>query len=86
MSNNPAEQFEEVSEQVGETSKESEAVAALKPPRGAILGVFDLMALVSAVCLTVATVLLVIEIMRWGQFPGFPWRVDTARATPVSSS
>ena len=86
MSNNPAEQFEEISEQVGETSIESEAIAAPKPPRGASLGVYDLMALISAICLVVATILLVIEIRNWGQFPGFPWRVDTARATPVSSS
>ena len=55
--------------------------------RGAVvLGVYDLMALISAICLIVATILLVIEIRNWGQFPGFPWRVDTARATPVSSS
>ena len=87
MSNNPTEQFKEVSEQAGETSMESVAIAAPKPPRGAVvLGVYDLMALISAICLIVATILLVIEIRNWGQFPGFPWRVDTARATPVSSS
>ena len=66
------------SDDVGMTSDESPVDSSdSDEKKKPAFTVFDAMLLISLVCITLATLMLVFEINKFGPFPGsFPWRID----------
>lgn len=71
-------------EQVGQSSGEMKAAKAESEDRLAF-GLWDLTALLSLLCITAATLLLFIELQRFGNlFRGsWPWSISTAKITAM---
>jgi len=72
-------------EQVGKTSQE------MKPSRsasegGLAFGLWDLTALLSLLCITAATILLLVELQQFGNLlqGSWPWSVSTAKITAAA--
>ena len=62
-------------DQVGQTSEE-QPVDEKKSGRFK-MNIYDAMMLVSLICVTVASLLLLFELRNFGDFPGgFPWRTE----------
>jgi hypothetical protein len=68
------------SDDVGMTSDESPVDSAdseVEEKKKPAFTVFDAMLLISLICIVLATLMLVLEINKFGPFPGsFPWRID----------
>jgi len=61
------------SDEVGRTSDDGEEKQSLLQS----MNVYDVMLLVSLICVAVATLLLFFELRTFGDFPGgFPWRTE----------
>ncbi len=48
--------------------------------------IYDGMLVVSLVCITLATFLMVWELSTFGRFPGFVWRVDEVVVQPIGNN
>ena len=48
--------------------------------------IYDSMLLVSLVCITVATFLMVWELSKFGRIPGFVWRTDEVVVEPIANN
>ncbi len=65
--------LEPESDLVGQTSEEASQSSDDKKKRE--FSIYDAMLLISLICVALATLLLVIELRRFGNFPfSFPWR------------
>ena len=74
---------EEVAEQVGKTSEETDPGSAAddsSEEKKSLLSsftLFDSMLLVGLICVSLATLVLFLELNEFGKFPGsFPWRTN----------
>lgn len=64
--------MEPESDEIGQTSEEASESGEDKKRE---FSVYDAMLLVSLICVSLATLLLVLELRRFGNFPfSFPWR------------
>ena len=71
------EQDELVEDQVGQTSDEAESSSAEKRFDLSSLTVYEVMLLISLICIGLATILLLFELRSFGNFPfSFPWRTE----------
>lgn len=74
-----------LAEQLDETAA-VESEPTLEQPQAEIptqkqkTDIYTVMLIVSFICLLLACILLLVELNRWGTFPGRPW--DTSSATP----
>ncbi|MDE0936664.1 MAG: hypothetical protein OSA89_12165 [Mariniblastus sp.] len=66
-----------VSDEIGLTSEETDQDGEEKKSLLSKLTVFDAMLLVALLCATTATLLMLLELRGFGEFPSeFPWRTD----------
>ena len=66
--------MEPESDSVGQTSEEASDESTDKKRE---FSIYDAMLLVSLICIGMATLLLIFELRRFGNFPfSFPWRTD----------
>jgi len=73
---NAIEELSEDVEATGQTSDEAETQSR-KTSKLLDMNVFEVMLLISLVCVSLATILMLLELRTFGDFPGgFPWRTD----------
>jgi hypothetical protein len=73
---NPIEELSDDVEATGQTSDEADKQSS-KTSKLLDMNVFEVMLLISLVCVSLATILMLLELRTFGDFPGgFPWRTD----------